>query len=93
MHKLFVSVVILLALFGYTSSLTVGSCKKYSLDGTSCEQCVDHYHLYEGACYVDILGCKEYIFGNICHQCDKDYIMVNNLCCDHNCLAKLFRRQ
>lgn len=93
MSKLMPIVLVLAMLLGLTQALTVGSCHKYSLDGQSCEQCVDHYHLYQGSCYVDILGCKEYKFGNICHQCENNYIMVNNLCCDHNCLAQLFKRQ
>lgn len=75
-----------------TQSLTIGSCQKFSLDGQKCQVCVQHFHLYEGNCYVDILGCQSYIFGNICHQCENGYILINNLCCDHNCLAKLFKR-
>ncbi len=75
-----------------TQAITVGSCQKFSLDGQSCQKCVDHFHLYEGNCFVDILGCQSYTFGNICHSCENGYILVNNLCCDHNCLAKLFKR-
>lgn len=75
-----------------TQAFTAGSCSKYSLGGEKCEKCIDHYHLYEGVCYVDILGCSDYIFGNICHTCENGYILVNNLCCDHNCLMKLLKR-
>lgn len=75
-----------------TQAITIGSCNKYSLDGQKCEECVEHFHLYEGVCYVDILGCESYTFGNICHSCENEYILVNNLCCDHICLAKLFKR-
>ena len=41
---------------------------------------------------MDILGCVEYQFGNICHQCDKNYILVNNLCCDMVCMSKIFSK-
>ena len=32
------------------------------------------------------------MLGNICHSCQDDYILVNNLCCDHNCLLKFLKR-
>jgi hypothetical protein len=73
-------------------SLTIGSCMKYSSDGLACLQCVPNYHLFEGECYVDIIGCVDYKFGNICHQCDNNYILVNNLCCDQICMNKLFSK-
>lgn len=89
----FTSVLLLSALLiAFGNSLTIGSCLKQSLDGQKCEQCVDNYHLNDGNCFVDILGCKEYMFGNICHECSQGYILVNNLCCDHNCMAKLLSR-
>lgn len=48
---------VIIAIVG-THALTVGSCDKYSHDGQECLKCVSHYHLYEGNCYQDILGCK-----------------------------------
>lgn len=74
-------------------SFSLGSCTAYSLDGTNCEQCIPNYHLYEGKCYVDILGCKAYTFGNICAVCENDYILVNNYCCDRTCVAQMYRQQ
>lgn len=76
-----------------SQAITTGSCERYGLDGEQCEQCVSHYHLFEGSCYVDILGCKDYSFGNICESCEDNYILVNNLCCDHNCMLKFMKRQ
>ena len=86
-------ILILALLLVSTRSVTTGSCERYSLDGEKCEQCVSHYHLFEGSCYVDILGCASYSFGNICESCDNNYILVNNLCCDHNCMLKFMKRQ
>ena len=75
-----------------TQSVSAGSCAEYSLDGEDCLRCIDHYHLEEGSCYVDILGCGSYSFGNICNACQDDYILVNNLCCDHACMIKFLKR-
>lgn len=57
----------LLLLVVFTHQQVVGTCEKYSDDGSSCQNCVANYHLFEGSCYIDILGCKQYNFGNICH--------------------------
>lgn len=53
-------------------------------------KCRDNYHLFEGKCFIDILGCTEYHEGNICKECDVNYMLVNNLCCDAICLSKIF---
>lgn len=72
-----------------TRSLEVGECRQRHSDGVTCLRCRENYHLFEGHCFIDILGCTQYYQGNICKQCDKDYMLVNNLCCDANCLAKI----
>jgi hypothetical protein len=53
-------------------------------------QCRDHFHLHEGLCYVDIMGCEEYVHGNICRKCSNGYILVNNECCDKMCMSKIY---
>lgn len=72
-------------------SITVGSCASYSLDGSQCQKCINNYHNFDGRCYVDILGCRVYNFGNICLECEKDYILVNNYCCDKTCISQMYR--
>ena len=47
--------------------------------------------MFEGSCYVDINGCIEYVFGNICKRCSSDYILNNNECCDKHCMAQIFK--
>lgn len=47
----------------------IGTCSRFTSDRESCLECVPHYHLFEGQCFVDINGCKEYVFGNICRSC------------------------
>ena len=39
---------------------------------------------------MNILGCTEYHDGAICKQCESNYMLVNNLCCDPVCLSKIF---
>ena len=39
---------------------------------------------------MKILGCIEYHEGSICKQCESNYMLVNNLCCDPVCLSKIF---
>jgi len=70
--------------------LDIGECLQRHSNGVTCLKCRDNYHLFEGHCFIDILGCTEYYEGNICKQCDNNYMLVNNLCCDANCLAKIF---
>lgn len=83
---------ILLISYAVANSVSVGSCVTYSSDGQSCTECIPNYHLFDGNCYVDILGCTDYQFGNICHQCADEYILVNNLCCDMICMSKIFSK-
>jgi hypothetical protein len=51
-----------------------------SMDSASklCTTCRDHYHLWSGVCYIDILGCEDYLNGNICRKCQNGFILVNN---------------
>ena len=63
------SVLLIAFMLTTTYTLTIGNCEVYSLDGENCEKCVDYHHLYDGQCFIDILGCKEYVEGNICGQC------------------------
>ena len=81
--------IILLSCFISINSLDIGECVQLNSDGWSCAQCRSNYHLFEGRCYIDILGCTNYYGGNICQQCDNGYMLVNNLCCDQICLAKI----
>lgn len=52
-----------------TNEKTIGTCVKFTSDKESCLECVPHYHLFEGQCYIDIHGCNNYVFGNICRKC------------------------
>ena len=47
--------------------------------------------MFEGQCYIDIHGCSQYVFGNICRKCEQGFILVNNECCDKHCMAKIFK--
>lgn len=58
MKKVSITMLLLAVAIMGAQALTVGSCDKYSHDGQECLKCVPHYHLYEGNCYQDILGCK-----------------------------------
>ncbi len=62
-------ILFMIAILPLANSFVLGSCQTYSLDGSKCELCINNYHLYDGKCYVDILGCKTYNFGNICMEC------------------------
>jgi hypothetical protein len=85
--KLILLLGVLLAVAG---ALDIGECVQRHSDGWSCLKCRDNYHLLEGSCYIDILGCTEYQDGAICKQCESNYMLVNNLCCDPVCLSKIF---
>lgn len=63
-----------------------------TMDSTTklCTTCRDHYHLWSGVCYIDILGCEDYLNGNICRKCENGFILVNNQCCDKLCMNKAF---
>lgn len=89
MGKLTLSLAILVLALT-VSGLQIGECVQRHSDGWNCLKCRDNYHLLEGKCYIDILGCTEYQDGNICKQCDTGYMLVNNLCCDPICLSKIF---
>ena len=86
-------IILLLVLLGLTATqaLTTGSCSKFSLAGVACAQSDQHYYLFEGTSYVDSRGCEQYVMGNICKSCEDNYILVNNLCCDHNCMIKFMK--
>ncbi len=90
---LLLPILLLMAILPHTASFSLGSCSVFSLDGTRCEQCIANYHPYDGKCYVDILGCKAYNFGNICLECQNEYILVNNYCCDRICISQMYRQQ
>ena len=47
-------------------SLELGECVERHSDGWSCLKCRANYHLFEGKCYIDILGCNKYHNGAIC---------------------------
>lgn len=83
-------IALLLLLLAVASALDIGECVQRHSDGWNCLQCRDNYHLFEGKCYIDILGCTEYHDGAICKQCESNYMLVNNLCCDPVCLSKIF---
>lgn len=70
---------------------SVGTCIRFTSDKNACLECIDHYHLFEGKCYVNIHGCVDYVFGNICRSCEKGFILVNNECCDKHCMARIFK--
>jgi hypothetical protein len=91
--QIILALTFMIAVLPLAQAFSLGSCQTYSLDGTKCEQCITNYHLYDGKCYVDILGCKIYNVGNICAQCDKDMILVNNYCCDRTCISQMYRQQ
>ena len=91
--QLLLPIILILAILPQSASFSLGSCSAFSLDGSRCEQCISNYHLYDGKCYVDILGCKAYNFGNICLECQNDYILVNNYCCDRTCISQMYRQQ
>lgn len=69
------------------------TCRKASADKSSCIECRDFYHMYEGRCYVNILGCETYVFGNICRKCAKGFILVNNECCDRACMRRIYNEE
>jgi hypothetical protein len=75
---------------GQVSTVT---CKSPSEDSSFCKECRDFYHLYEGQCYINILGCENYVFGNICRKCQKGFILVNNECCDRVCMSKVYNEE
>ena len=81
--------IILLTCLISINGLDIGECVRLNSDGWSCAECRANYHLFEGRCYIDILGCTDYYSGNICQQCENGYMLVNNLCCDEICLAKI----
>jgi len=65
------------------------TCTTPSKDDSFCLQCISHYHLFNGNCYMDITGCQDYFDGNICRKCQNGYILVNNECCDRVCMSKI----
>ncbi len=48
------------------ATLEIGECIDRHSDGWSCLKCRENYHLFEGKCYIDILGCTKYHNGAIC---------------------------
>ena len=86
----FKQLILLVFLTVAASSLELGECIERHSDGWSCLKCRENYHLFEGKCYIDILGCNKYHNGAICEQCDPNYMLMNNLCCDMVCLSKIF---
>jgi hypothetical protein len=82
--------VLLAVLPGGRAQVNLATCLRFGADQSSCVECKDNYHLYGGVCYVDILGCGEYMSGNICRKCENGYILVNNECCDRACLNKVY---
>ena len=68
-----------------------GTCLRFTSDHESCLECIENFHLFEGKCYLDIHGCSEYVFGNICRRCETGYILVNNECCDKHCMGRIFK--
>lgn len=86
---------LILLLFSYyvQGQVSPVTCKSPSQDGSFCKECRDYYHLYEGQCFINILGCENYVFGNICRKCEKGFILVNNECCDRVCMSKVYREE
>ena len=74
-----------------TQTEQYGTCRRFTSDHESCLECVANFHQFEGKCYLDIHGCSEYVFGNICRRCEAGYILVNNECCDKHCMQRIFR--
>ncbi len=62
-------ILLILILATVVGALDIGECVQRHSDGWSCLKCRDNYHLFEGRCYIDILGCTEYHDGAICKQC------------------------
>lgn len=86
--------VIMLALCVQTYSETsLVTCQKPSQDKSTCLKCRNFYHLFEGQCFINILGCENYIFGNICKRCAKGFILVNNECCDRACMRRIYNEE
>lgn len=65
MRKFRIFIVFVLLLSTITT-LELGECVERHSDGWSCLKCRDNYHLFEGKCYIDILGCTKYHNGAIC---------------------------
>ena len=56
MTKLMLTILLALLLAG-SHALEVGECVERHSDGWTCLKCRECYHLFEGKCYMDILGC------------------------------------
>lgn len=85
------TILLLLALLpAFDAQVNQATCLTPASDALSCLECRSHYHLHEGICFVDILGCEEYVYGNICRKCSNGYILVNNECCDRVCMSKAY---
>ena len=50
-------VLLLVLLLTLAGALDIGECVQRGSDGWTCLQCRSNYHLFEGKCYMDILGC------------------------------------
>ncbi len=52
---------LLLLLCACQAQVNLATCRTFGEKGSKgeavCVECKDNYHLYEGMCYVDILGC------------------------------------
>jgi hypothetical protein len=51
---------VLLIFLSTGTALNVGECLHRHSNGVICLQCRDNYHLSEGSCFIDILGCTQY---------------------------------
>jgi hypothetical protein len=56
-----IQTIVLLTLLASVYSLDIGECVQRHSDGWTCLKCRDNYHLFEGKCFIDILGCTEYL--------------------------------
>ena len=53
---LFIAIMLALCAQTYAETSLV-TCKKPSQDKSTCHECRTFYHLFEGQCYINILGC------------------------------------
>ena len=49
-----------------------------------CVRCDPSYHLYNGECYANIIGCLRYEKGDTCVECDESFSTLINGMCDYS---------
>ena len=56
----------------------ISYCEEYAVS-QACTRCQKNYHLEDGLCYRDLIGCLGY-YGPICVECGEWGILVENRC-------------